>query len=141
MDTSFFIECSHKKHGNKYDYTKTVYGKDNTEKVCIICPEHGEFWQSPREHLSGCGCPKCGKEKSAKNRILCIEEYIKRANEIHQNKYDYSKAEYSKLKDKICIICPEHGEFWQEAFSHLSGCGCPKCGKFFRKEKFLLKNI
>ena len=139
MDTNFFIECSRKKHGNIYDYTKTVYGKNNIEKVCIICPEHGEFWQTPREHLNGCGCPKCGKEKSFQNRILRIEEYVKRANEIHQNKYDYSKTEYSKLKDKVCIICPEHGEFWQEAFSHLSGCGCPKCGHVISKGEIFIE--
>ena len=139
MDTNFFIECSLNKHNGKYDYSKTVYGKNNTDKVCIICPEHGEFWQSPREHLNGCGCPKCSKEKSAKNRVLCIEEYIKRANEIHQNKYDYSKVEYSNLKEKVCIICPEHGEFWQEAFSHLSGCGCPKCGHFLSKGEMYIK--
>ena len=33
-------------------------------KVCIICPEHGEFWQAPSKHLYGRGCPKCGKKNN-----------------------------------------------------------------------------
>lgn len=27
--------------------------------MCIICPEHGEFWQTPNSHLFGAGCPTC----------------------------------------------------------------------------------
>ena len=40
------------------------------------------------------------------------ENFIKRAKELHGDKYDYSKSEYKGGKEKICIICPEHGEFW-----------------------------
>ena len=36
--------------------------------------------------------------------------------------------ERSILLSKVCIICPEHGEFLQEASYHLKGGGCPKCG-------------
>jgi len=57
--TESFINASKKLHGNKYDYSKTIYGKNNKEKVCIICPEHGEFWQTPHNHLQGDGCSKC----------------------------------------------------------------------------------
>ena len=56
--TENFIETARKIHGDKYDYSKVEY-INNSTKVCIICPEHGEFWQTPNKHLSGCGCPKC----------------------------------------------------------------------------------
>ncbi len=58
-NTESFVAKALEVHGNKYIYTKTVYGKNNREKVCIICPEHGEFWQTPHDHLSGGGCSKC----------------------------------------------------------------------------------
>ena len=58
------------------------------------------------------------------------EIFIEKARKIHGDKYDYSKAEYINAKTKICIICPKHGEFWQEPYSHVNlGCGCFKCGR------------
>jgi hypothetical protein len=32
------------------------------EKVKIICPEHGAFWQVAGNHTQGSGCPNCKKE-------------------------------------------------------------------------------
>lgn len=39
------------------------------------------------------------------------EEFIEKARKVHRDKYDYSKVELSKVKDKVVIICPKHGEF------------------------------
>ena len=124
--TKEFINKAREVHGDKYDYSKAKYVRSNT-KVCIICPEHGEFWQKPNRHLSGDGCPKCGIESRQKIRSLTTEEFIKKSSEIHGNKYDYSKVNYVGTHTKVCIICPEHGEFWQAPNSHLKGSGCPKC--------------
>ena len=55
------------------------------------------------------------------------EEFIKKAKEVHGDKYDYSKVEYINAKTKVCIICPIHGEFLQIPKHHLKGCGCPSC--------------
>ena len=136
-----FIEKSKIAHGDKYDYSKVEY-KNNSTKVCIICPEHGEFWQSPNSHMNGNGCPKCSKQ------YMDTEYFIECAKKIHGNKYDYSKVEYINAKTKICIICPEHGEFWQKPNGHLNGYGCPKCGKKtaieklkIGKDKFIQKSI
>ena len=64
--------------GDKYDYSKVEYkGKD--VKVCIICPEHGEFWQTPHSHLYKYGCPKC----SGCGRIT-VDEFIKLAKKVHR---------------------------------------------------------
>lgn len=65
---------------------------------------------------------------------LNTEEFIKRAKAVHGDKYDCSKVEYKGIYTKVCIICPKHGEFWQEANSHLQRCGCPECARNKRKK-------
>lgn len=126
MTTTEFIEKAIKKHGNKYDYSNAEY-VNATTKVCITCPVHGEFWMQPNNHLSGQGCPKCGKLSRIKKRAKSAEQFIEEAKNVHGNRYDYSKVDYINDKTKVCIICPEHGEFWQTPSKHLSGNGCPKC--------------
>lgn len=56
-----FIKEAIIKHNGKYSYKKTNYIKNNI-KVCITCPIHGDFWQTPTNHLSGHGCPECMKD-------------------------------------------------------------------------------
>ncbi len=117
-----FLLRAIEKHGNKYDYSKVEY-YTTKDKVCIICPEHGEFWQIPEKHMNGQGCPKCI------GRFLTKDEFIRKARDVHGVKYDYSKVEIKKKKDKVCIICPEHGEFWQTPYTHMKNHGCPKCAR------------
>ena len=125
--TCEFIEKAKKIHGDKYDYSKVNYINSKT-KVCIICPEHGEFWQRPKDHLQGHGCYHCGR-KLCRGKSVSTETLIQTMKDVHNNEYDYSKVEYKGSKEKICIICPEHGEFWQNGGVHLQGSGCPKCLK------------
>lgn len=116
-----FIEEARAVHGNKFDYSKTNYINDS-EKVCVICPEHGEFWVSPAKHLRDHqGCPTCGR------RRIDTNDFIKRATEIHGDRYDYSKVVYKGRFKPVTIICPEHGEFQQKPDRHLSAQGCPLC--------------
>lgn len=126
--TQQFIDDAKKIHGDKYDYSKVEY-KGNKTKVCIICYEHGEFWQTPNKHLAKQGCPKCSCVENAEKKRLGACEFIKRAKKIHGDKYDYSKIEYVNVETKMCIICPKHGEFWQTPYIHLQGCGCPICNE------------
>ncbi len=130
LSTEEFIEKARKKHGNKYVYDKVNY-VDSTTDVIITCPEHGDFPQNPSNHLCGAGCPKCaGTEKLTK------EEFIKKAREVHGNKYDYSKANYINNKKPVTIICPIHGEFDQRPDAHIyRGLGCKKCGILVRADK------
>ena len=58
---------------------------------------------------------------------LTTEEFIAKAKAVHGDKYDYSKVEYVKSKEKVTIICLEHGEFLQTPQKHLFGQGCPIC--------------
>jgi very-short-patch-repair endonuclease len=56
-------------------------------------------------------------------------EFIEKCEKIHKNRFDYSLVEYKKSKEKVKIICREHGEFYSSPLVHLrtkSG-GCPKC--------------
>lgn len=121
-----FITKAKEVHGNYYDYTKTDY-VNSKHKVCIICPKHGEFWQSPNAHLHGYGCMDCGREKTMEAQRGNTKEFVARAKNIHGDKYDYSKVQYVRNDRKVCIICPKHGEFWQSPLSHLEGNGCHKC--------------
>ena len=125
-NTNEFIEKSKLIHGNRYDYSKVEY-ISNRIPVIITCPEHGDFKQVPYHHIGGEGCPKCKYENISQSQRLTINEVIKRFIETHGNKYDYSKVEYKGVDNKVCIICPKHGEFWQEPWVHIKGCGCPKC--------------
>jgi hypothetical protein len=114
-----FIKESNVSHNNKYDYSLVKY-KNSTTKVKIICPEHGEFEQTPSKHINGQGCVRCSK-------INNIEDFIKKSNDIHRGKYNYSLVEYKNSTTKVKIICPEHGEFEQSPNTHHNGGGCIKC--------------
>jgi hypothetical protein len=105
-------------------------------KVCIICPEHGEFWQHPFSHFNGFGCSKCSGCYQ-----YSTKDFITKARVTHGDEYDYLKTEYKNAKKKVCIICPEHGEFWQTPHVHLRGSGCPECAKIKRRETREKKKI
>ncbi|MBR6516674.1 MAG: hypothetical protein IKT40_07425 [Bacilli bacterium] len=122
-----FINRSIKIHGDKYDYSKVNYISAH-EKVCIICPIHGEFWQKASDHLKGHGCKLCGFEATNAKQKYTTEDFIKKAKLVHGDKYDYSKVEYIDSKHDVIIICPIHGEFKVKANSHLLGNICWKCG-------------
>jgi len=134
-----FIKQAKEKHNDKYDYSKVEYANNHT-KVCIICPEHGEFWQTPSSHLNGHGCPMCAVEKRKELQKIPLSEFVKKANEIHNCKYDYSKVNYECIKDKVEIICPEHGSFMQMAQDHLNGHGCTKCNSFWKSTEQFIKD-
>ena len=81
-------------------------------------------------------------------RILTNEHFVRISNFIHGNKYDYSKTNIEDLDNegKVTIICPIHGEFKQNPYSHLKGSGCILCkntkeGVFFNQFKALYPNI
>ena len=135
-----FIEKSCKMHGNKYDYSKTEY-TNNKIKVRIICPEHGEFWMTPNSHLSGQGCPKCKANKLSNIYLSNTSSFIEKSIKKHGNKYDYTKVDYKGNKIKVCIICPEHSEFWQTPHEHLDGCGCPTCAYSISKNEDEIYNF
>jgi hypothetical protein len=133
LTTEEFIERSNIIHSNKYNYSKTNYINART-KVCIICPEHGEFYVLPNSHLQGYGCKKCADALKSSS----TEEFIKKAKEKHGDVYDYDKVNYVNARTKVIITCKKCGNsFLQKPNSHLNGCGCPYCngtkhGEFYQ---------
>ena len=126
--TEIFIEMAIKIWANTYDYSKVDY-KDSNNKVIIICKTHGEFEQIPPNHLKY-GCGACGRESNKRNIYLkdkCKSEFISKANDIHENIYDYSSTHYHNAKSKVIVICEKHSEFSITPNNHLRGKGCPKC--------------
>ena len=127
LSTEDFISRARDVHGDAYDYSKVEY-KHSKEKVQIVCPSHGSFWQTPGSHLEGAGCRRCAAEAEALSRTLSTEDFISRARAVHGDKFDYTQVKYQGSKEKVKILCSLHGEFDQAPEGHLQGKGCPKCG-------------
>lgn len=122
---NFLVKCK-KIHGNRYDYSKSIY-ETISKKIIITCKTHGDFEQSPSSHFNGSGCPKCGFNSQIQKRKLPLENFIFRSSSIHRNKYDYSMVNYKNSQTEIDILCTIHGLFQQRPDFHLRGSGCPKC--------------
>ena len=133
LTTEEFIKKAKSVHGNKYDYSKVEYANSKT-KVSIICPEHGEFWQTPTSHLNGCDCPMCANIKRGETFIIDKDEFIKRVIKKHGDRYVYNKIDYTKANNLIIVVCKKHGEFRIPAYRFISGEGCPKCAQEKRIE-------
>ena len=126
VDTIDFIKKARKVHGDKYDYSKVEYKKSDTP-VIITCTIHGDFPQTPNNHLSGKGCSECKKEKIREYKSSNANEFIYKSRLIHGDKYNYSKVEYINNHTDVIITCPIHGDFQQTPNNHLNGKGCDKC--------------
>lgn len=122
LTTEEFIKRAKVVHRDRYIYSLVDY-KNSKTKIKITCKEHGVFEQRPNDHIQGKGCIVCAgiKKKS-------LSEFIKEAEKIHKNKFDYSLSDYKNNQTKIKIICPKHDEFEQMPSDHLKGLGCAKCG-------------
>lgn len=122
-----FIQKARALHDDRYDYSRVEY-RGNKVKVRIICREHGEFLQTPANHMSGQGCPVERGTRISLTKRSTREEFLRKAREVHGDRYDYSPVEYVRSGVRVGIVCPDHGMFLQIANDHLSGCVCPQCG-------------
>jgi hypothetical protein len=120
------------KWGDLYDYSKITEYKNNKQQLPIVCHKHGEFPMSANSHLRGRGCPKCADERTGDRCRMTLADFLRRAKEIHGERYDYSLVTEDTFTDShtdIEIICSKHGKFKQSPHEHLSGRGCYWCGK------------
>ena len=122
ITTADFIITAKEVHGDTYDYSLVEY-KGSTQKVKILCHIHGEFLQTPSNHLRGQGCIACKHNNTRKT----TEEFIEQAQSIHGNLYDYVNVLYKNINTKVEIICKKHGRFEQRPDVHLRGAGCNIC--------------
>ena len=124
-------------HSNIYDYSNVIWnGSDN--EITVICKIHGDFIIRAQDHKYGRGCQKCSKENKIQYNKHTTELFIKKAEEIWDNKYDYSKVDYKDSNNKVIIICKKHGEFEQFPPNHLK-YGCGSCGRETNKRNIELK--
>lgn len=140
--TASFVEKSIQVFGKgTFDYSKTQFTR-STAKVTITCPKHGDFEVVAYYHYARkIGCPVCDADKvrelelttgfTARGTPATIHTFITLANETHgEGTYDYSEVYFEKIRDKVTIICPEHGRFVQSAYGHYkAGTRCPKCAR------------
>ena len=121
-----FIQRVKSIYEDKYDFSKSIYRGIDTA-VEVICNRHGKQYVSPTQIYNGCVCHDCNMERFKENQTYTEDEFISKANRIHNRKYKYSHCGYIGARYKVTIACPVHGDFTQNANSHLNGRGCPKC--------------
>lgn len=115
------------------DYSKVKY-LTTKDKIEVVCPRHGSYFNTPENLIKGQDCKKCRRVSKKKHSL---KHYIDKANQIHKYKYDYSLIkDFSGCLDKVPIICPEHGTFYQPIGYHARGTGCWKCGMEYIKNSF-----
>lgn len=128
ITTEDFITRAKATHGDKYDYSSTVYIKAHS-KLTIICPEHGPFQQIAKDHYKY-GCKQCAIESRGKSRRMTTQQFIDKAIKVHGESYSYHLVNYEgDNKTPVEIVCPEHGVFMQKPNGHLRGEGCPRCAR------------
>ena len=140
-----FIAKAKKRHGNRYDYSRTAY-RGAGLPVTIYCPEHERFFKIiANNHLQGRGCQKCGRANqlaaARRKRQAASKRFVARARKIHGRRYDYGEVVYKDSKTPVRIRClvVVHGIFPQKPSDHLLGKGCPKCGSFALAQRTLQK--
>jgi hypothetical protein len=117
-----FIQRAKSKHGDKYDYSNSIY-VDKRTQLEIICPVHGSFFQNAGAHMEGKGCLKCANEL----KLLTLDQFLFASRRQHGDKYDYSLVDYKHGQTKVKIVCPSHGIFLSRPQNHMKGRGCAKC--------------
>lgn len=120
------IKKANEVHNNFYSYDNAVFVNTKTP-LTITCPNHGDFKLIVNTHLKGGGCSECRKVSYTQPKEKAGQEFIKKAREIHGDKYSYDKLEYVNNKQLVTITCSEHGDFEMKAEIHLRGSGCREC--------------
>ena len=112
MNTEYFKEKSTTIHKGKYNYDKVEY-KDQRSKVIITCPIHGDFLQSPQDHLQGNGCQKCKSDVYKNKEIFNNDMFFMNKSEAYNKWRQMIKRcgnhKYPTYID--CTICNEWHTF------------------------------
>lgn len=133
---SEFVKNARVVHGDRYDYSEVDYVNNRTPIKIIDknCPENPVFYQTPTNHLKGQGNPFYRGKRIQQSKKLDWNTLVERLKEVHKDEnLEYPVQEINNLHDKIRIIDhdlrpdgTEYGEYFQEANSHLKGCGHPQ---------------
>ena len=91
------------------------------------CPTHGWHTMAAKYIMEGRGCVHCYREGLSRKPRLTKKKVLRRFEEAHGAKYDYSKVQYRGQQTSVEIVCPRHGSFFQKPEYHWKGSGCPSC--------------
>ncbi len=116
-----FVTSARLLHGDKYDYSKSVYVSSLTQ-IEIVCPDHGSFWQVPHDHKTRYGCRACSGLEP-----IDFETFETRGSFAHQGAYEYDGKTYTGYSGTVGVKCQTHGWFVQRPKDHARGAGCPSC--------------
>lgn len=111
-----------------YDFSTTVYVGAKS-KVSASCPKHGIFTQVYGDLAQGHGCQQCSREAVSVSQASNTSEFVYKALIAKESFYSYPRTVYVNSQTKVIITCPIHNDFLQTPTNHLSGAGCPTCGK------------
>ena len=128
-----FLQRALLTHGDKYDYSCVQYVNARTP-VKVICNRCGNFWYPiPYAHakpdFTGTGCPFCaGYHRTT-------DDFVRAAKLIYGDRYDYSRVDYRKAKDKVIVYCPKHDRQWKTTWHSfiISQHACSACGQEERR--------
>ena len=132
MTKEEFIEKATVIHGNKFDYSSVTDTAKRSDKVKIICPIHGDFFQSYSRHvICKYGCNKCKYKIIASIRSDGKEKFIEKAISVHNDAYDYSDVIYVNARTKVKIKCNKCKKIIiMTPDNHIRGeCECFNCFK------------
>lgn len=121
-------------HGDLYDYSLIEDIKSQTDKVPIICKMHGVFYQSPKLHKRGQGCPTCAKEKRKVQTKHQWEDFLQEAERRFPGHYSFPniEGEYENSHSKITVKCNYDGNVFVKIacdFITSPNGGCRECFK------------
>lgn len=131
-----FLAAALRVHGDRYDYSKSIYAGATSELLVICNKCKTEFNKTPHKHISSKqGCPKCSREKVL--AILALysgafvkntDDFIQKATSIHKDKFDYSQVEYINAETPALIKCNNCKKtFDQSPHAHTRTKNCPIC--------------
>ena len=129
---STFLQKARVVHGDRYAYRATGYS-GAFQRMQIRCPVHGVFKQTPRDHLTGCGCPVCGEQSKREKLTNSADTSIRKLKALYPN-LDFTASVYGGFHKPVAFICPLHGEKAQY-FSVLvrrdraGTAGCQDCNR------------
>lgn len=118
-----FLEKSKEVHGDRYDYSKTIYKNRNHSsedcKIEIVCRKHGIFVQRSSDHLNGHGCPQCIPVSHSRKSIQWLEDISRSSGRFIQHAENIGEYHIPGTKLKADGWCKETNtiyEFYGDAF-------------------------
>lgn len=123
-----FIKRASDIHNDVYSYLNVKY-INNSTKILITCPIHGDFLKTPANHLNGQGCPKCKLITRFKNNKWNNNKFYKLIKNLPANNYLYNNIAVNSREDSITYTCKKHGNFKTTVRFLVEGGECPECRK------------